>query len=127
MSLKFYGYDKCDTCRKAKKFLAGKKNAFDDIDITKTPPSKTLLTGILKSGDYSLKELFNTSGELYRSLGMKDKIGRLSEGELLDLLVKNGKLVKRPIVTDDAAESPKGDGKRATVGFKEDVFKKIWG
>jgi arsenate reductase len=118
LSLTFYGYDKCGTCRKAKQFLTGKKVTFTDVDITKTPPTKALLTGILKSGDYALKELFNTSGELYRAMDIKSKIGVLSEAELLDLLAKNGKLVKRPVVTD---------GKRATVGFKEDVFKKIWG
>lgn len=118
MSLTFYGYDKCSTCRKAKQFLTGKKLAFADIDITKTPPTKALLSKILKTGDYALKDLFNVSGELYRSMGMKSKIGALSEAELLDLLVKNGKLIKRPIVTD---------GSRVTVGFKEDIFKQIWG
>ena len=115
--LKFYGYNKCGTCQKAKKFLAGKKIAFNDIDITEKPPAKTVLKSILKSGEYSIKDLFNKSGVQYRELNMKDKIKVLSEAQLLDMLASNGRLVKRPIVTD---------GKSYSVGFKEDVFKAKW-
>lgn len=115
--IKFYGYNKCSTCVKAKKLLVQQEVRFDDIDITTTPPAKAELKSILKSGSYQIKDLFNRSGEQYRELNMKEKLPKLSEDEALDLLVKNGRLVKRPIVTD---------GKQATVGFDEKVFKQTW-
>lgn len=115
--IQFFGYPKCSTCRKASKYLDGKKIKYKDIDITETPPSKTLLKAILKSGDYELKDLFNKSGVLYREMNMKDKLKDMSETQALALLAQHGKLVKRPIVSD---------GSKYSVGFKEDVFKKIW-
>ncbi len=94
------------------------KSDIKEIDITITPPSKTVLKQALTSGAYKITDLFNKSGEQYRELGMKDKIKNLSEAQMLELLSKNGRLVKRPIVTD---------GKVVTVGFKEDVFRRVWG
>lgn len=116
--IKFYGYNKCSTCVKAKKLLTAKKVEFEDIDITSTPPTKKLLKDILASGDYELKDLFNRSGQLYRSMNMKEKVKTLSKEKLIDLLAENGKLVKRPIVSD---------GKIHTVGFDETKLKKAWG
>src|SRR5262245_43719756 len=98
--IEFFGYDKCSTCVKAKRYFKSKNIEFRDNDIISKPPSKEALKSALKSGHYQLKDLFNRSGELYRSMNMKDKIGALSEAELLDLLAKNGKLVKRPFITD---------------------------
>ena len=115
--IQFYGYDKCGTCRKAEKVLTAKNVRFEKIDITQKPPAKSVLLAILKSGEYQLKELFNKSGEMYRALNMKEKIRKLGEGELVDLLAQNGRLVKRPIITD---------GKKATVGFDEEKLKKTW-
>lgn len=115
--IKLYGYNKCSTCKKAEKKLKEKGISYNFIDITTTPPSKTTLKSILKSGDYELKDLFNRSGVLYREMNMKDKIKTLSENQAIELLASHGKLVKRPIVTD---------GKKYTVGFKEDSFSKVW-
>ena len=106
----FYGYAKCSTCRKAKAYLQKRGVALKEVDITTTPPPKALLQSILASGDYAIAELFNRSGEMYRTLNMKDQMKRLNESALLDLLATHGKLVKRPIVTD---------GMRATVGYDE--------
>lgn len=114
--MKFYGYNKCGTCRKAKKFLEGKKHTFQDIDITETPPPKTVLKRALKTRE--LKKLFNTSGVQYKELNIKDKLKDMTESQALDLLASNGRLVKRPfVVTQDAI----------TVGFDETEFKKVWG
>jgi arsenate reductase len=114
----FYGYKKCSTCRSAEKALeaAGKKHTF--VDITETPPSKAELKKIHAQSGLPLKKLFNTSGEQYKLLGIKDKIGSLSDSEALDLLAGNGRLIKRPLVTD---------GKRSTVGLDAKVFKEVWG
>jgi len=113
----FYGYDKCNTCRKAKAYLNKLGIIFKDSDITTAPPSRQILKSLLKNSDYKMTDLFNKSGEQYRLLGMKDKIKTLSDAEMLTQLAGNGRLIKRPIVTD---------GKRLTVGFDEKVFSKIW-
>lgn len=115
--LTFYGYDRCSTCSKAKKALAAWKVEYRDIDITEKPPTKKLLRALLSSGQYSLGDLFNRSGVQYRELNMKQKLKAMSEAEAIDLLAGNGRLCKRPIVTD---------GARHTVGYKEDAFKTAW-
>ncbi len=114
----FYGYDKCDTCRKAKKWLDGRGVAYRVVGIVERPPSAGLLKKILKGGDYGLKQLFNTSGQVYREMKVKDKLAAMSVDEAVKLLSGHGKLCKRPIVSD---------GSRHTVGFKAEVFEKVWG
>ncbi len=64
-----------------------------------------------------IKKFFNTSGQKYRELGLKDKVASSSQDELLDILSSDGMLIKRPLVTD---------GENVTVGFKEDVFEEMW-
>ncbi len=113
----FYGYDKCSTCRKAKKALADRKIVFAFVDITETPPPKRLLKQIVDSGDYKLSDLLNKSGVQYRELNMKERVKNMTPGDLIDVLADNGRLCKRPIVTD---------GKQHTVGFDEATFKKAW-
>ena len=117
-TITFYGYNKCATCRKAKAYLTSKGIKMREIDITATPPSKALLQSVARDGRYSLAQLFNRSGELYRELNMKDRLKTMSEAALLTLLAAKGKLVKRPVVTD---------GTRTTVGFDPAEFKQIWG
>lgn len=114
----FYGYKKCSTCRAAEKALeaAGKKHAF--VDITETPPSKAELKKIHAQSGVPLRKLFNTSGEQYKLLGIKDKLASLSDSEAFDLLAGNGRLIKRPLVTD---------GKKSTVGFDASAFASAWG
>src|SRR5215217_683885 len=98
--LTFYGYKKCSTCRNAEKALeaVGQKTKF--IDITEAPPSKSELKRILTQSGLPLKKLFNVSGEQYKLLGMKDKVAGMSEAEALETLAGNGRLLKRPLVTD---------------------------
>ena len=113
-----YGYKKCGTCRKAEKFLEQARAAYDFIDITEQPPSQKTLAAIADQAGIELKKLFNTSGVQYRELKMKEKLPGLTDREILKLLAGNGRLVKRPLITD---------GKRSTVGFNEAVFKQTWG
>ena len=112
-----YGYAKCSACQKAKKFLNNRGVEFKEIDITINPPSKACLKSILSSGVYGIKDLFNRSGQLYRAMNMKDKLPHMDDAEMIDILAKHGKLVKRPIISD---------GKSHTVGFNEDRMKSIW-
>lgn len=115
--IKFYGYNKCSTCIKAKKFLKDREIPFKEFDITLDPPSKAALTRIVKANDYPLRKLFNTSGMAYREMDMKSKFDQYSESELLELLSQNGRLVKRPIVLD---------GDKHTVGFNVEKFEDVW-
>lgn len=115
--IKFYGYKKCGTCRKAEKALASYNVEYQFIDITENPPASSALKKIAQQADVDLKKLFNTSGVQYRELKVKEKLPELNAKQILDMLAGNGRLVKRPIVTD---------GTRSTVGFKEDEFKRVW-
>jgi arsenate reductase len=116
--IKFYGYKRCGTSRKGEKFLSDKEVEYEFIDITTTPPTKEELGKIILLSGKPHKKFFNTSGVAYRELGMKDKIKTMSEDEMVEALAANGKLIKRPIVTD---------GNRATVAFVETEFEEIWG
>ena len=115
--IRFYGYEKCSTCRKAKVLLSKRGVSFEEIDITKTPPPKSLLQSILAMGTYRLPELFNRSGQLYRKMRMSERLKTMRETESLELLATHGKLLKRPVITD---------GKRATVGFDEERLVREW-
>ena len=113
--MKLYSYNKCGTCRKAKKLLDAYKVSYDEIDITETPPPKSVLKKAIKAK--GMKKLFNTSGEQYKKLRIKDKIRTMTEIQALNLLSGNGRLVKRPIAVDDD---------RITVGFDENEYKEAW-
>jgi arsenate reductase len=118
MALKAYLYDKCGTCRKAKQWLNSRNVAFEEIPIVDAPPSKEELRRFWQASGLDLRKFFNTSGQYYRELGLKEKLPAMSEEEMLDLLASNGKLIKRPLITD---------GKTVTVGFKEDEMEAAWG
>lgn len=98
--LRFYGYKKCSGCRDAEKKLTQKKIPYEFLDITETPPSAAELSAWFKASKIELKKLLNTSGEVYRSLGLKDKLSSMSEAEVITLLASNGRLIKRPLITD---------------------------
>ncbi|ASB90699.1 arsenate reductase family protein [Bacillus sonorensis] len=117
MALDFYWYPKCGTCRKAKKWLEDHGKEVNGIHIAEQPPSKEKLKELYEKSGLELKKFFNTSGQKYRELGLKDKLQGMSEEEQLELLASDGMLIKRPITTD---------GKKVTVGFKEDEFKTYW-
>ena len=113
----FYWYPKCSTCQKAKKWLAANEVDFQDIHIVENPPSKSELKRIVSVSGIDLKKFFNTSGQQYRELQLKDKLGEMSQDEKLELLASNGMLIKRPLAWD---------GKKATLGFKEEDYKNTW-
>lgn len=116
--LTVYGYRKCSTCRKATAFLDEAGREYKYVDITTDPPSRATLAKVIAGDDYEIKHLFNTSGKAYREGGYTALRKTLSEDEQLDALAANGRLIKRPIVTD---------GKRFTVGFKQEPFAAVWG
>jgi arsenate reductase (glutaredoxin) len=111
-------YPKCSTCKAAVKSLKVKGNDVTTRDIVNDTPSAKELKKLLELGNLDIKKLFNTSGEVYRELGLKDKLANMSDDEKLELLSQHGMLIKRPIVTD---------GKKVTVGYKEDTYEQVWG
>ena len=113
--LKVYEYNKCSTCKNALKFLDRNKVPYQKLPIVESPPSKEELQKMLKFLGGELKKLFNTSGVLYREMGISEKMKTMTTEEALDLLSKNGKLVKRPFVLGE------NDG---WVGFNESEWKK---
>jgi len=110
MNMKFICYPKCTTCKKAQKWLDDNSVSYELRDIKEQNPSYEELTEWYKKSGLPLKRFFNTSGLLYKSMELKDKLPDMSEEEQLRLLASDGMLVKRPIaVTGDIV----------LVGFKE--------
>lgn len=106
----FIEYPKCTTCKKAKKWLEENKIEFEDRHIVENNPTVEELTSWYKQSGLPLKRFFNTSGNKYKELQLKDKLPEMSEEEQLSLLATDGMLVKRPLVV---AENT------VLVGFKE--------
>ncbi|MED4016648.1 arsenate reductase family protein [Sutcliffiella cohnii] len=117
MSVTFYWYPKCGTCRNAKKWLTQNEIEVNEIHIVENPPSRDELHELYKKSGLELKKFFNTSGMKYRELGLKDKLKTATEEEMLELLASDGMLIKRPITTD---------GTKVTVGFNEKNFEETW-
>jgi|HigsolmetaGSP12D_1036236.scaffolds.fasta_scaffold02822_2 arsenate reductase len=112
-----YQYPTCDTCRKAVSYLKKLGNEPELRNIKSDPPGESELAAMIAASGLPVDKWFNTSGEQYRRLGLKDKLAGLSDAEKIRLLSGNGMLIKRPIVYD---------GNRATVGFKEDRYDEVW-
>lgn len=112
--MKLYGYKKWSTARKAKNWLKENNINFEEIDLVDTPPTKEEMKKIYEESGYELKKFFNTSGVKYRELGLKEVLKTASEDEMLDILVSDGKLIKRPLLVDN---------KKVLIGFKENEYK----
>ncbi|WP_421459064.1 arsenate reductase family protein [Streptococcus suis] len=106
----FYEYPKCSTCRAAKAELKSLGMEFEAIDIKSTPPSAEELKAWMEATGLELKKYFNTSGNSYRELGLKDKFDSLSLEQALNLLANDGMLIKRPLLIQD--------GKILQIGYR---------
>jgi arsenate reductase len=103
-------YPKCTTCQKAKKWLESQGIAYTERNIAEENPTYAELKKWYKKSGLPLKRFFNTSGLLYKSMQLKDKLPEMSEEEQLKLLATDGMLVKRPLVVD---------GDTVLTGFRE--------
>lgn len=110
MKLTILCYPKCGTCRKAVNWLEGHGIEYLYRDIKTENPGREELDAWYKSSGLPLRKFFNTSGLLYKSMELKDKLPSMSEAEMLDLLASDGMLVKRPILIGEDF---------VLVGFKE--------
>lgn len=110
MAMLFLEYPKCTTCKKAKKWLEDHQADFEDRNIKEQNPTGEELKAWYKKSGLPLKRFFNTSGMLYKSMQLKDRLPDLSEEEQLKLLATDGMLVKRPLLIRED---------KVLVGFKE--------
>ena len=108
--IKFICYPKCTTCQKARKWLDDNKIEYEFRDIKLDKPTFDELTEWHKKSGLPLKKFFNTSGLLYKSLDLKNKLPSMTDDEMLKLLATDGMLVKRPLLIGDNF---------VLVGFKE--------
>ncbi len=111
--LLFIQYPKCTTCQKAKKWLEENHIEFIDRHIKEQNPTFDELKKWHQMSGLPLKKFFNTSGVLYKSMNLKDKLPSMTEDEQLKLLASDGMLVKRPLIV--------GEG-FVLVGFKPDEW-----
>lgn len=112
----FICYPKCTTCKKAQKWLDDKGIEYELRDIKEENPTyDELKKWYIKSG-LPLKRFFNTSGLLYKSMELKDKLPEMTEEEQLKLLATDGMLVKRPIIIN---------GDKVLTGFKESEWEEL--
>lgn len=112
----FIEYPKCTTCQKAKRWLENSGVSYTDRHIKEENPTETELREWYEKSGLPLKKFFNTSGNLYKEMNLKEKLPSMSEEEQIQLLATDGMLVKRPVlVTKD----------KVLVGFKEEEWEKI--
>ena len=106
----FVCYPKCTTCQKARKWLDENQIAYEFRDIKLENPTYEELSRWHQRSGLPLKKFFNTSGLLYKSMGLKDRLPGMSDEEMLKLLATDGMLVKRPLLVGEDL---------VLVGFKE--------
>ena len=114
--LKFICYPKCSTCKKAQKWLDENGIEYELRDIKEDNPTNEELKAWHDDCGVPLKKLFNTSGMLYRSMGLKDKLPDMPDEEQLRLLATDGMLVKRPIAVKDGT---------VLTGFKQAEWEEL--
>lgn len=107
-------YNRCSTCKKALKWLDENGIEYSERPIKEENPSKEELAEWYKKSGLPLKRFFNTSGNVYKELKLKDKLSGMSEEEQLELLTTDGMLVRRPLVVA---------GDIVLAGFKEEEWK----
>jgi arsenate reductase len=116
--LLFICYPKCTTCQKAKRWLDDKGLVYEIRNIKEQNPTITELAAWQKKSNVPVQKFFNTSGLVYKSLALKDKLAAMPAAEQLSLLATDGMLVKRPLlITAD----------KVLVGFKPAEWEALLG
>ena len=112
----FVEYPKCSTCQRAKKFLDAHGASYEDRHIKEQPPTAEELDRWQQTSGLPLRKFFNTSGLLYKELGLKERLDTMRREEQLALLAGNGMLVKRPILVNEHG---------VLVGFREAEWERM--
>ena len=111
MKYLFIEYPKCSTCQNAKKWLENKNIEFEDRHIVENTPTYEELEKWISQSGKDIKKFFNTSGLVYKSLNLRDKLNEMTDNEKIKLLASNGMLIKRPILISE---------NRISIGFREE-------
>lgn len=114
--MQFIQYPPCSTCQKAKRWLDARGIPYSDRHIKENNPTYMELKNWYQNSGLPLKKFFNTSGLLYKSLNLKEKLLNMSTDDQLRLLATDGMLVKRPILVTDNF---------ILIGFKEAEWQKL--
>ncbi len=117
MKMKFYQYEKCESCRKARKWLNHKGFTYESIEIRECPPPVKELKAMLDAHGGRLKKIMNTSSMDYRDPKVKEKLPQMTEKDVLSLLSTRGNLIKRPFLIS---------GNIYLQGFKPDLWEKAF-
>ena len=110
-------YDKCSTCKKALQWLDARGAAYTVRPIREEHPGADELRLWQQKSGLPLRRFFNTSGMIYRELGLKDKLDAMTEEEQLQLLASDGMLVKRPLLVSEGTVIP---------GFREKEWERVF-
>lgn len=114
----FIQYPKCSTCRNAKKWLDDNNIEYIDRNIVEETPTYEELKDWIERSNKNIKSFFNTSGLVYKSLNLKEKLPKITDDEKIKLLSRNGMLIKRPLfIRDD----------EILIGFKQDEWNNVLG
>lgn len=116
MKYLFLCYPRWTTCSKARKWLEENNVWYEERNIKDNNPTEEELKEWIERSSYSIKKFFNTSGQIYRELALKDRLDSMSDDEKVKILASNGMLVKRPILVGEDI---------VLVGFKEEEWKQI--
>lgn len=116
MKALFIQYPKCTTCKKALNYLKEHNVEVEERHIVENVPSEAELKEWMDKSGLEFKKFFNTSGQFYREMGLKDKVKDMTKEEAVKLLATNGMLIKRPILVTDH---------NVCVGFKEAQYEEV--
>ena len=116
MKYLFIEYPKCSTCQKAKKWLENKKIEFEDRHIVENTPTFEELENWISKSNLEIKKFFNTSGLVYKSMNLKEKLDTMTKEENIKLLASNGMLIKRPLLVGNNL---------VLVGFRQENWEQV--
>lgn len=114
--IEFIHYPKCSTCKRAQQFLEKNNIEYQERNIVEKNPTKEELKLWYQKSEKPLKKYFNTSGNVYKQLNLKEKLEQMTEEEQLELLGSNGMLIRRPLLITD---------EQILIGFKEAEWNQI--
>lgn len=113
MAATLYAHPRCDTCRKARRWLDEREIAYSVVDLTERAPSRDQLRAIQQNAGLPVRKLFNTAGQVYREGGWARRLADMDDEAMLAALAADGMLVKRPLLVRGAV---------AVVGFSPDAY-----
>ena len=116
MKYLFLHYPACGTCRKAARWLAEHGVEAEPRDIVLSNPGRDELSQWIATSGLPARKFFNTSGQKYRELNLKNRISTIPEKELIELLASDGKLIKRPLLVTDS---------QVLVGFNAELWQDV--